>query len=237
MPTTLEPLADMPLILAYHSVSDARTDGLAVRPEAFDWQMRWLAEHGYRAATLSQWAVGAASRGERAVWITFDDGYADNAAVAFPILQRYGFTATVFLVASAVGSGAVFWWDRAKLAGGTDPGPFAPLDWAQVEQLAAAGFEFGSHTLTHPAALTALPAEACWEEIAGSRAALTARLGTAVASFCYPRGDLNAAVVRMVAAAGYACAVVTPPRPDIPHTRYTLRRVSLYREYGPALFR
>ncbi|NLG59537.1 MAG: polysaccharide deacetylase family protein, partial [Gammaproteobacteria bacterium] len=111
-----EPLVEMPLILGYHSVSRARTDGLAVRLEDFDWQMHWLAARGYRAATLAQWARGEIHPKERTVWITFDDGYADNYTAAFPILQRYGFTATVFLVTGSVGREEVFWWDRSKLA-------------------------------------------------------------------------------------------------------------------------
>lgn len=236
-PVPAEPLSEMPLILGYHSVSRERTDGLAVRPEDFDWQMRWLAGRGYRSATLAQWARGEVRPGQRTVWITFDDGYADNYTVAFPILRRYGFTATIFLVTASVGREEVFWWDRSKLDGSVEPQAFYPLDWDQVAEMAAAGFEFGAHTRTHPAALTALTAEQRWAEIAGARADLSDRLGLPPASFCYPRGDLDPDVTRLVAAAGYECAVVTPPRGGIPHTRYTLRRISLYREYGPALFR
>ena len=199
--------------------------------------MHWLAARGYRSATLAQWARGEIHPKERTVWITFDDGYADNYTAAFPILQRYGFTATVFLVTGSVGREEVFWWDRSKLAAGVDRRAYFPLNWEQIAQMSAAGFEFGVHTRTHPAALTALPPDQRWEEIAGSRADLSSRLGLAAASFCYPRGDLDPGTAQMVAAAGYECAVVTPPRAGIPHTRYSLRRISLYREYGPALFR
>lgn len=228
---------DLPLILAYHSVSAARKDGLAVHPARFEGQMRWLAAQGYRSLTLRELLHRpAARRDERVVVITFDDGYADTFTQAFPILQRYGFTATVFLVAALVGCEYVFWWDEEKVGQGQDRSLFYPLTWAQIEQMAAAGFEFGSHTCTHPRALTALEPDQAWEEIQGSRQELGHRLGSSVATFCYPRGDLDDRIVQMVALAGYDGAVVTPPRTGIPLGRFTLRRISLYREYTQPLF-
>lgn len=228
---------NLPLILAYHSISSTRQDGLAVRTQDFAWQMRWLASRGYRAVTLSEWMQGNTNKGERIVLITFDDGYADNYTQAFPILQQYGFKATIFLVSDYVGKEHVYWWDQPKLQAGVDVRMYYPLTWEQVFRMAEAGFEFGSHTCSHPKALTELTREQSWAEISESRADLRRKLGTEVFSFCYPRGDLNPEMVRMVEAAGYGCAVVTPPRLGIPITRYTLRRISLYREYGPALFR
>ena len=86
------------------------------------------------------------------------------------------------------------------------------------------GFEFGSHSCTHPE-LTELTAERCWEEVSRSRSDLSDQLGEEVVSFCYPRGDVNSRVIEMVKRAGYDRAVVTPPRGRIPKGRYTLRRV------------
>lgn len=233
----MEPWESQPLILAYHSISSERQDGLAVRPQDFEWQIRWLANHGYRSATLPAFIRGEIPEDERVVLITYDDGYADNYTEAFPILMKYGFTATIFLVTNAVGQEHVYWWDLPKLASTPDRRLFYPLNWEQIYQMAKAGIAFGSHTCSHPRALTELPREECWREIYDSRAVLQQKLGDEVASFCYPRGDLNPDVVGMVAVAGYSCAVVTPPRVGIPHSRYTMRRVSLYREYGRVLFR
>jgi len=228
---------DWPLILAYHSVSEERQDGLAVRPADFERQMRWLASQGYRSITLAGHLTNPAPRGERVVIITFDDGYADTYTQAFPILKRYGFTAVVFLVAFYVGREHVFWWDEAKVEKTGRRSLYYPLTWAQAGELLEYGVELGSHSLTHPAALTRLEPGRCWEEIAASKHRLERQFGMEVSSFCYPRGDLDSEVVKMVEDAGYTGAVVTPPRYGIPLNRYTLRRVSLYREYTPLHFR
>ncbi len=229
--------ADWPLILAYHSVSEERKDGLAVRPADFERQMRWLASHGYRSITLAEHLRRPARRGEKVVIITFDDGYADTYTQAFPILRRYGFTAVVFLVTSYVGREHVFWWDEEKVNVYGRRSLYYPLTWEQAGELLDCGMELGSHTSTHPPALTRLEPGRCWDEIAASKLRLERQLGVEVSSFCYPRGDLDPAVVKMVEAAGYRGAVVTPPRYGIPLSRYTLRRISLYREYTPLHFR
>ena len=72
----------------------------------FERQMRWLHEAGYRTLTLDElcdWLDGRAPRPERAVVITIDDGDVSLAALAAPVLRRYGFHATVFLLSGRVG--------------------------------------------------------------------------------------------------------------------------------------
>jgi peptidoglycan/xylan/chitin deacetylase (PgdA/CDA1 family) len=77
----------------------------------------------------------------RAILLTFDDGYLDFFTYAHPLLQAYGFSATVFLVAERVGKSNQ--WDEIY-------GESVPLmDWVQIRQLQAQGIEFGSHSTTH----------------------------------------------------------------------------------------
>jgi peptidoglycan/xylan/chitin deacetylase (PgdA/CDA1 family) len=227
---------DWPLILAYHSVGRRRRDALAVRPDAFQRQMAWLRRRGYRSLTLADFLSRPVSRGERVVVITFDDGYADNYVEALPILREHGFVATVFLVSDYVNSARIYPWDLAKAAAEGDAEPYRVLTWPQVGEMAACGIELGSHTCTHPE-LTTTTGPRCWDEVARSRRDLAQRIGRDVVSFSYPRGDLSGDVARMVEEAGYAGAVVTPPRPGIPLTRYTLRRVGVYQNTSPLLFR
>ena len=127
-------------------------------------------------------------------------------------------------------------WDAPKIDVDTEERWYRLLNWDQVHEMQQHGFEFGSHSCTHRE-LTSVTRERCWDEIARSRKQLGDRLGTEVHSFCYPRGDLNATVMEMVGEAGYRCAVVTPPRPQIPTGRFALRRVGIYAHNSFPVFR
>jgi peptidoglycan/xylan/chitin deacetylase (PgdA/CDA1 family) len=227
---------DWPLILAYHSVSSYRRDGLAVRTADFADQMAWLQQHGYHAVTLGEFATQQFERRERIVIITFDDGYADNYREAWPVLKRYGYVATIFLVADYVDTDQIFPWDQPKIATPAERSHFGVLSWAQVQEMAATGIEFGSHTSTHPE-LTQIPLAQRRDEIVRSRRDLQAKLGTEVATFCYPRGKLDEETIQLVAEAGYRCAVVSPKRAGIPLNPYTLRRIGIYYSTNRWLFR
>ena len=227
---------DWPLILGYHSVSQHRQDALAVSVADFEYQMAWLYQHEYRAITLAQFMSQPFTKKERIVILTFDDGYADNYTLAFPILKKYGFVGTVFLVSDYVNTDHIFYWDRRKITAQSDPAWYQILTWAQVEEMADYGMEFGSHTCTHPELATISP-EVCMEEVARSRVDLEAKLGREIVSFCYPRGNLNSDVIQMVEKAGYQCAVVTPPRYGIPLNQFTLRRIGVNYANKAWLFR
>src|SRR4051794_18756668 len=81
---------DWPLILGYHSVSDARSDALAVSVSEFTAHMEWLKQSGYASMTLAQFTCRAHDMRprDRIAILTFDDGYADNYLHAFPVLKR-----------------------------------------------------------------------------------------------------------------------------------------------------
>jgi peptidoglycan/xylan/chitin deacetylase (PgdA/CDA1 family) len=226
---------DWPIILAYHSVSDCRQDGLTVYVADFAAQMSWLHRSGYRSVTLSDFESQNFKKGERIVIITFDDGYADNYSLAFPILKQYKFVATTFLVTDYVNTTYVYPWDRTKITPQCPKTAYHILRWDQIYEMANYGIEFGSHTCTHPE-LTTISLKESEEEIARSREDLKIKLGLDTVSFCYPRGKLNMDIIRTVEKAGYKCAVVTPNRAGIPLGRYTLRRTGIYYHVTPWLF-
>ena len=181
-------------ILMYHRV-DPVSCRFSVRPEPFEQQAAWLAGRGEAGLTLRD-ALGLRPR--RAVVLTFDDGFADTYTEARPILDRYGLTATIFVVTDLVGQRAS--WRNAY--------PAAPLlDWAQMREMAAGGYEFGSHTATH---LDVRPAgdEEVYEELVRSKAVLEEQLGQEVVSFAYPYGYFRPALPELLARAGYRCAVL-----------------------------
>jgi peptidoglycan/xylan/chitin deacetylase (PgdA/CDA1 family) len=120
-------MASRALILTYHRVTDLSNDPhlLAVRPRHFAEQLELIRRHGNPIALSA--LVGALRHGkipDRAVIITFDDGYADNLHQAKPLLERYEIPATVFVTAGQVKSQREFWWDeldRLFLQPGTLP--------------------------------------------------------------------------------------------------------------------
>jgi peptidoglycan/xylan/chitin deacetylase (PgdA/CDA1 family) len=199
------PLGDVPMILMYHGVAEVAEDPnlLCVTPDRFAGQMAMLQRIGLRGV-----GVGAlvdamrAGRPRGLVGITFDDGYVSVLEAAVPELQRRGFTASVFIISGRLG-GTNDW----------DEGPAWPLlSGGQVEKLAAAGMEIGSHGATH-ARLAGLDGGRLEAEVGGSRASLSELVGVPVRGFAYPYGSMDAAARAAVRHAGYdyACAVETPP--------------------------
>lgn len=195
-------------ILLYHriaQVSDQHDSrGLAVPPRLFERQMSYLHRAGYRCISLRE-AVRCRREGLRqprkGFVLTFDDGYRDLYTNAWPILDRFGFTATVFLVAGRVGSQSD--WEGQR---GTSAVPL--LSWTEGREFARLGLTFGSHTLTHPR-LTLLNDERAMREIRQSKAIIEDHLGVQVDLFSYPYANFDARIQRMVAESGYiaACGV------------------------------
>jgi peptidoglycan/xylan/chitin deacetylase (PgdA/CDA1 family) len=88
------------------------------------------------------------------------------------------------------------------------PAEYSAINWGQAREMADAGVEIGSHTLTHPI-LTALGDERLREEVGRSRDRIQTALGRKVETFCYPNGDHDLRTRREVARAGYELAVTT----------------------------
>lgn len=213
-------------ILMYHSVAEhppAATRRLSVSPEAFDEQVAYLVEHGFTGMTFSELAdafeTGRALP-KRPVVLTFDDGYADFASEAWPILQRHDFTATVFVTTGWMA-------DAGSHAAGRPLDRM--LDRSQVRELAAWGIEIGAHTHSHPK-LDELPAAAVRRELAECRALLEEYTGTPISTLAYPFGYSSRRVRLAARAAGFrhAAAVrnlrATPSDNLFMLPRLTIRR-------------
>jgi peptidoglycan/xylan/chitin deacetylase (PgdA/CDA1 family) len=210
----------VPLVLMYHSIEAYRSDPfqVTVHPRRFERQMRWLHRRGLRGVAIRE-LRSAGTPGT--VGLTFDDGYADFLTEALPVLRRYGFTATVYVLAGAFGGHNA--WDQ--------PGPRkALLSTDQVRVIADAGLEIGSHGLAHRA-LPDTSDAMLTDEVAGSRAILSALLGGDIDGFCYPYGAVGPREVAAVRAAGYdyACAVGA----SIVDRRYAIPRVFIGDRDGP----
>ena len=192
-------------ILLYHQIAQVPEQNdpkeLAVPPQLFERQMAYLHRAGYRCLDLEQtvryWQEGL-NPPKKGFVLTFDDGYQNLYFNMWPILDRFGFTATIFLVAGRVGCQSD--WEGQS-------GPFsAPLlSWAEARELTKAGFTFGSHTLSHPQ-LTLLNDQQVEHELRHSKAIIEDHLGATVELCAYPYGKFDARVQRMARESGYTAA-------------------------------
>lgn len=194
-------------ILMYHKIgvppAGSRLKKLWVSPRQFRSQMSYLAEHGYKTITfvdLKKILDGGQPMARNTVIITFDDGYQNNYTQAFPVMKEFGFLGVVFLVVQTVG------WENTW----HDPASeirIPMLTWTQVEEMQKAGFEVGSHTMTH-SNLETLEWKQATEQITKSRRVLGEFVGQEPVSFAYPygAGEDNPQLQKIVKDAGYAFA-------------------------------
>ncbi|MFN8490927.1 MAG: polysaccharide deacetylase family protein [Caldilineaceae bacterium] len=218
-------------ILAYHSVHPQRIDPISITPAAFAEQLAWLARQGYQGVSLATWLRQWRTDPKltkNLVALTFDDGYLDNLAYAWPLLEKFGFGATIFVIANGAGTTATY--DQYWL----DHYPSVPaeiyryLTWDDIRFLRDKGIEIGSHTCNHPM-LDQLSVEQQAYEIGEAKQIIEAQLGHPIESFCYPAGHFNDASLPLVKQAGYRQAVVTPWREGlIRGGEFTIKRVGIY---------
>jgi len=168
-------------ILMYHSISGSADRlhgyyGITTTPAIFAAQMESLHASGFRTCSLGE-AIdqlnGAASTASKSVVLTFDDGYADFYRQAFPVMNRFGFTATVFLPTAFISGQRVQFLQKDCLT------------WSEVRELHQNGIRFGSHTVTHPR-LRELSTGAINDELVNSKNVIEEKLGAAADSFAYP---------------------------------------------------
>ncbi len=195
-------------ILMYHSISQESAPAFrrwTIGPKAFTEQMALLHALGYTTLSVTQFACALRTPGsrlpEQPVVVTFDDGFADFYETAFPVLQKWGFSASLYISTGFIGGTSG--WLR-PLGEGRRP----MLTWPQIREIDKAGIECGAHCVTHPQ-LDVIPRAEAFRQIEASKAVLEHSLGHEVSTFAYPHGFHDSAVRQMVIDARFssACAV------------------------------
>lgn len=187
-------------ILLYHRICPATSPATAddsITPETFEEHISSLHSAGFYSIRLEDWGVAMLEKKplpRRAVLLTFDNGYLDFLTFAWPILRRYGFSATIFIVTD--------WVETLRKRDSEYGGQIPLLGWDEIRTLQTEGIEFGSHSASHRS-LTKLTHEEIVREGACSRAALGHELGVAVKAFAYPYGATNRIVQHLIGACGY----------------------------------
>jgi peptidoglycan/xylan/chitin deacetylase (PgdA/CDA1 family) len=214
------------LVLAYHAVSREWDWRFSVAPEQLEQHLRFVLGRGYRAVTFAEAAGGNAGR---FVAVTFDDAFLSAFEHGFPILEQLRVPATMFAVTDYAGTDRLLaFGHRTEDIGGPRESELRGMSWEQLEQLAAAGWEIGSHTRTHPS-LTSLSDADLADELRGSKQVLEERLGRPCVSLAFPFGDTDDRVRRAAAEAGYVAAADFPPR-FVRAGPFSWPRVGIYRD-------
>jgi peptidoglycan/xylan/chitin deacetylase (PgdA/CDA1 family) len=182
---------EVPILLYHHIAVSPIGSRYYVRPDMFDAQLKLLHDWGYQTITTSL-LVKAITRGAllppRPMIITLDDANEDNYTTAFPIMQKYGFTGVLYVPYGYIGAPNYLTAD-------------------QIKTMAAAGWEVGSHSLTHTASFPSLDSAALRAEVVDSRQRLNDLLGLPILTFAYPFGDNDSSAVDYVHFAGYIAAM------------------------------
>jgi peptidoglycan/xylan/chitin deacetylase (PgdA/CDA1 family) len=214
-----------PGILVYHAITRVADDPnrICVSSRRFESQMGFLKRRGLRGVSVRELLRATGTEDARGlVGLTFDDGYENFLYTALPILERYGFSATVFAVGGLLGAENT--WDerpRMRLLGAEG-----------IREAAKRGMEVGSHGMRH-VRLSGLRAEELEKEVVESRHVLGEILDEAVEGFCYPYGSVDGAATQSARQAGYtyACACWTQVESSI----YDFPRAPVWEIDGPLM--
>jgi len=205
-------------ILVYHHIdflpvgASKEWQDLTVSPQTFEKQMKYLFEQNYRPITFREF-IDFIEKGkeipENSLIITFDDGWKNQYTYAFPVLKKYKFPATFFIVVEQIG-GNLF------------------MNWNELKELLNNGMEIGSHTLTHPN-LRQVTESQLVSEIKDSKTILEQNLNCQIEVFAYPYGIFDSKIIEVVRESKYKAARTTLGGLDQNvKNMYSLRVIQIY---------
>lgn len=182
-------------VIMYHSIKYEKDNAVRIPKEDFEAQMKYLKDNGYTTLSLDElydFMEKNTPVPEKSVVLTFDDGYKDNYETAYPILKKYGFKATIFVIANYIGKDEY-------------------LTTSQIKELDKNGFDIESHTANHED-LSTLSYEKQLATLKSSKETLEKLLNKEVKYIAYPYGKHNENTVKAAKNAGYKLAFTTDGR-------------------------
>lgn len=215
-------------VLAYHKIDvprkDIRIRGAFTAPSRFAKQLGYLKKREFVFYTASELIEHYLNHGKfppKSLALTLDDGWKDNYTNAFPILQRLGIKATIFLVPTCIGQ-------VSDTVVGKGEQPRAHLSREDILEMSAGGIEFGSHSLNHKHLHQISPEEVTFE-VEESKRRIEDLLQKPCKTFCYPAGFFNETAKEAVKRAGYIAAFSTIYGDDTQLDLYALNRIEILR--------
>ena len=188
--------ADSAVILLYHHVAEDTPPSTTISPTDFDAHLRYLRDNDFTVIgldTLIESLRSGRPLAEKAVVITFDDGYSSIYDTAFPMLESYGFPFTLFLSTEPI-----------------DNGQSNYMNWDQVRQMSDAGVIIANHMVDHPYMLEARDSESDEQRLARLREDLMRAEGRIEEEtrqshryLAYPYGEYDPAIKSMLEELGF----------------------------------
>ena len=188
----LSPKYVVPILMYHHFGYD--DNSLYVTPGNFAKQMEYIKSNGYNVISLDELVEGIKNKRkfeQKTLVITIDDGYEDNYIYAYPILKKYGYPATIFIITNYIG--------RKN----------EHLTWVQIRSMLKDNIFFEGHTKNHIYLPEIEKEEILWDETAGCKKMIEDKLKTSVNYFCYPIGGFTEEIKTILKKAGYKGACTT----------------------------
>ncbi len=195
-------------IIGLHAIEDEIEIPIELSTTNFDILCRTLADFGYQTITfadLLKHIDHGRALPDRAVIITSDDGYQGNYTDAFPVLKKYGYVMTVFLVTGVIAEDDEGRMDNTVFNKRTDVAR-PMLIWPEIKEMDEYGCEFLSHTVNH-IRLGLAPDGEMLDELIKSREDIESRLGKDVDFFAWPFDNYSEDKWPLIGEAGYRGAV------------------------------
>jgi peptidoglycan/xylan/chitin deacetylase (PgdA/CDA1 family) len=188
----------IPVFVLHRVIPDEKSE-YVVSPRRFEWLLTELNRAGFTPISIIDLENALLHNGPlppRPAMLTFDDAYFDSHAYAFPLMLKYGWTATFF-----VPTGEISESPDHRVIWGHGPVP-AGMTWDELHELQRAGMSFGSHGVRH-LNLETLHGKSLFGELSKSRKTLENRLGVPVRTLSYPGGRENEEDLKAASEAGY----------------------------------
>jgi len=186
--------ANTPILLYHHfqPITSHMSKSMrrwSISPDKFKSQLDWVSSHGFHTITMEE-LVGHLKHHLplplKPIVLSFDDGWKEHYTIVYPLLKKYHYVGTFFIITDSVGHSAY-------------------MNWGQIHQLAADGMDIEAHTVTHPH-LSALKHAEAQKEIVESKRVLEERLHKPVTVLAYPFGSYNEDTIAITKAAGFEAA-------------------------------
>lgn len=176
------------LSVSLHDVSGTKHDNITTPTSVFSKFVNDIHERGYKLCSMSEYLSRSNSEKANLIVCTFDDGYQGLLSNALPIMQEYGFTATVFVCTDYIGE-CNSWNYKDKTMR-------KHLNMSELLSLQSNGWEIGSHGVTHESLLK-LNDDEVIEQLAGSKRLLEEKFGP-IKTYAYPYGDYSEFIEKQV---------------------------------------